>query len=596
MVKNSRFHCFVAGTTTLLLGFHVSVVLGSTPPAEPLAPGDLRSVGAVNFPTSCDPAVQPEFVRGVALLHSFFYEEARRVFTTVAQRDPACAMAQWGIAQTWWHPIWTPPSPEEMIAGREAAERAAALEATPRERGFIAAINAYYDTPEAAAAGPVGQSCHGPVGPKDRVEAYELAMRKVYDQFPHDFETRVFYAFAVLAVGYATPTDTSLSHQEAAGKMLETLWKQNRKHPGVAHYLIHSYDYPALARRALPAARAYAAIAPWVPHALHMPSHIFTRLGMWDESVATNQASAEASRAYAAQRHRTATEVEELHALDYMMYSYLQEARDIAAKQVLDTVANVRTTYPELEFVGAYAMGAMPARYALERNAWAEAAALPIPPRPQWPRYPFVEGLIEYAHALGRAHTGDVKGARAALDRMSELRAATTDPKFDYFKKHLELQMQAASAWLAHAEGRGDYAVALLRAAAEAEDSLGKHPVTPGALAPAREQLGELLLALKRPREALQAYEAALKIYPARFRGLYGAALSAEQLGDRKLAHRRYEQLTKQTAGSDTPRAELSHAREYLAGTASGARSIVARGRPGSSTLARGRVRAQRVR
>ncbi len=576
MARNPRFHGIAVGATALLLGTHVSAAVGGTPPGEPLVPGDLRSAGVVDFPTSCDPAMQPEFVRGVALLHSFFYEEARRIFTAIAERDSTCAMAQWGIAQTWWHPIWTPPSSEEMEAGRAAAKRAAALDATPRERGFIAAINAYYDSPEAAAAGPVGQSCHGPVGPKDRVVAYERAMRKVYDQFPRDFETQIFYALAVLAVGYATPTDTSLSNQRAAGAMLEKLWEQNPQHPGVAHYLIHSYDYPALARRALPAAQGYAAIAPWVPHALHMPSHIFTRLGMWDEAVATNQASAEASRAYAAQRHRSATEVEELHALDYMMYSYLQEARDVAAKQLLDTVASVRTTYPEFEFVGAYALGAMPARFALERNAWAEAAALPIPPRPQWTHYPFVEALFEYAHALGRARTADIKGAHEALDRMRELRDATTDPKFDYFKKHLELQMQVASAWLAHAEGRSDEAVALMRAAADAEDALGKHPVTPGALVPAREQLGELLLAVKRPKEALAAYDAALKIYPARFRGLYGAALSAEQLGDHKLARRSYERLTRQTAGADGLRVELSHARKYLAATTSAARTTAA--------------------
>jgi hypothetical protein len=453
----------------------------------------LRSAGAVDFPTSCNRAVQAEFTRGVALLHSFFYEEARRIFTGVAEGDPACAMAQWGIAMTWWHPIWTPPNPDEMSAGRAAAEKAASLQATPRERGFIDAINAYYATPEIPSPAPVGQSCHGPVGPAGRVAAYERTMQTVYEQFPHDLETQVFYAFAVLSLGYAMPTDTALTRQKAAGARLEKLWKKNKHHPGVAHYIIHSYDYPSLAQRALPAAQSYAAIAPWVPHALHMPSHIFTRLGMWDDSVATNRSAAEASRAYAAQRGRTAAEVEELHALDYMMYSYLQEARAAAAKQVLDTVSAVRTTYPEMEFVGAYALAAVPARYALERDAWQEAAALPIPERAQWARYPFVEALFEYAHALGRARSGDHDGARKAIERMRVLRDATTEPKFDYFKKHLELQVQAASAWLAHVEGRDGEAVAALRAVADGEDVLGKHPVTPGALMPAREQLGDLL-------------------------------------------------------------------------------------------------------
>ncbi len=538
--------------------------------SKPLAPGDLRSAGAVEFPTSCNPAVQGEFVRGIALLHSFFYEEARRIFSTVAEQDPACAMAHWGVAMTWWHPIWTPPTPDEFAAGRAAAVRALALEATPRERAFITAINAYYDTPEPVASGPVGQSCHGPVGPRDRVAAYERAMHDAQMRFSTDFETQVFHAFAVLSVGYATPGDTTLSSQKAAGTMFERLWAESPQHPGAAHYLIHSYDYPSLAERALPAAQAYAAIAPWVPHALHMPSHIFTRLGMWQESVVTNQASAEASRAYAVQRQRTAAEVEELHALDYMMYSYLQEAQDAAARQVLDSVTAVRATFPELEFVGAYALAAVPARFALERHAWSEAATLVIPPRPHWARYPFVEGLFEYAHALGRARSGDLEGARKSLERMRALREATTEAKFEYFRQHLDLQIQAASAWLDHAEGRDIEAVAALRAAAEAEDVLGKHPVTPGALVPAREQLGDMLLELSRPQEALQAFEAALKIYPARFRGLYGAAQAAEQMGGRTLARQYYESLLRQSANADTRRPELTHAREYLAGTVPG--------------------------
>ena len=547
----------------------------AVPATQTPAPGDLRSAGAVKFTTSCNDAVQAEFVRGVALLHSFFYEEARRIFTAVAEKDPACAMAQWGIAMTWWHPIWTPPTAEEMSAGRAAAEKASSLQATPRERGFIEAINAYYNAPELpSSTGPVGQGCHGPVGAAGRVVAYERAMHKVYERFPKDVETQVFYAFAVLSVGYATPTDTTLTKQKAAGKMLEKLWKQNPHHPGAVHYLIHAYDYPPLARRALPAAQAYAAIAPWVPHALHMPSHIFTRLGMWDESVSANQSAAEASRAYAALRQRSASEVEELHALDYMMYSYLQEGRDAAAKQLLDSVTAVRATYPEMEFVGAYALAAIPARYALERNAWSEAAALPIPQRPQWARFPFVEATFEYAHALGRVHSGDRDGARKAIERMHALHDATTEPKFDYFKKHLDLQMQAASAWLAHAEGRNEEAVAALQAAADGEDTLGKHPVTPGALVPAREQLGELLLELKRPKEALSAYEAALKIYPARFRGLYGAALSAEQLGDRKQARKYFAMLLKQAALAEPSRMELGHAREVVAAKARGPQSV----------------------
>lgn len=532
---------------------------------EAHAPGDLRSAGAISFPTSCKAAVQPDFERGVALLHSFFYEESRRIFTTVAERDPGCAMAQWGIAQTWWHPIWTPPQPEEFAAGKAAAERALALKATPRERGFIKAIAAYYSTPDnVVATAPVGQSCHGPVGAPARVMAYEAAMDRLYRQFPGDFEVRVFDAFAVLAAGYATPADTTLSRQKKAGAMLERLWKQNPRHPGVAHYIIHSYDYPALARQALPAAQAYAAIAPWVPHALHMPSHIFTRLGMWDESAATNRGAAEAARAYVAQRGRTATETEELHALDYLMYSYLQEGHDAEARAVLDHVTAVQATFPATEFTGAYSLAAVPARYVFEREAWNEAASIAIPQRTQWARFPFVEAILEYAHALGRIHTGDLAGARSAIARMGTLRDGITDMKFDYFRRQLDIQVQAANALLAHAEGRNDEAIASLRTAADAEDALGKHPVMPGALMPAREQLGSLLLELKRPRDALAAFEAELKLYPGRYRSLYGAGLAAEQAGDRSSAQRYFAALVKQVGTADAPRADLAHARAYL--------------------------------
>ena len=532
-------------------------------------PGDLRGVGKVTFPITSVPDVQSDFARGVALLHSFFYEEARRVFTSVAERDPKCAMAQWGIAMTWWHPIWTPPTPDEMRAGKAAIEKAMSMNTgSDRERGFITALNTYYNTPDSSAAVPVGQSCHGPVGPRDRVIAYEKAMRQLLDKYPDDFEVQTFYAFAVLATGYATPNDTSLSKQLEAAGILETLWKQNANHPGVVHYLIHSYDYPQLAQRGLTAAQTYDSIAPWVPHALHMPSHIFTRLGMWDESIAANRASAEASRAYAAMRHRDATEAEELHALDYMAYSYLQEARDAEAKKIVGLAAKVRKTNPELEFSAAYALAAIPTRYAFERNDWAAAANLSIPNLPHWSSFPFMEALIEYGHALGRAHTSDLDGARKAIARMQQLRDATKEPKFDYFKSHLDLQMQAASAWVSAAEGKKSEAIDMLRRAADSEDILGKHPVSPGAFVPIREQLGNLLLEMGQPTEAQREFEAALKIYPGRFRGLYGAAQAAELAGDNEGASRYYTKLATQTSKAGGSRDELNHVREFLSAQA----------------------------
>jgi tetratricopeptide (TPR) repeat protein len=523
--------------------------------------------------------VQPKFARGVALLHSFFYEEARRIFTAVAEQDPNCAMAQWGIAMTWWHPIWSAPTPDEMRAGKAAADKAMTMPGgTDRERRFIAAISTYYNTADNPVSGPVGQSCHGPVGPRERVVAYEKVMRDLRAAYPDDYEAQAFYALALLAVGYATPADTTLSNQLAAAEILEKLWKQNPNHPGAVHYLIHSYDYPSLAERGLPAAQAYAAIAPWVPHALHMPSHIFTRLGLWDESIAANLNAAAASRAYAAKRHRTATEAEELHALDYLVYSYLQEGRDGDAKKVVDFVRTVRKTNPELEFSAAYGLAASPARYALERKDWAAAATLPIPDLPHWNKFPFLEGMTEYAHAIGRARQGDVAGARVAMDRMRQLREATTDIKFNYFRMHLEQQLRAVAAWVASAEGKKDEALAGLRSAADAEDVLGKNPVSPGALVPVREQLGDLLLELSRPKEALAAYEAALKIYPGRFQGLYGAALAAERSGDQAVAHKYYAQLAKQTLKANGSRPELKHVREFLAANSESAPLLVAGG------------------
>lgn len=549
---------------SLLISFFSGVVnAGSATVPEP---GDLRAAGKVDFPISSTPDVQQKFARGVALLHSFFYEEARRVFTSIAEQDPKCAMAQWGIAMTWWHPIWTPPTPEEMSAGKAAITKAMEMKAgTERERGFITALNIYYNTPDGSTSKPVGQSCHGPVGPRDRVLAYENAMRQLAEKYPDDFEVETFYAFAVLGVGYATPTDATLSKQRQAAEILEKLWKKNPNHPGVVHYLIHCYDYPALAQRALPAAQSYSAIAPWVPHALHMPSHIFTRLGMWNESIDSNRAAAEAARGYAAARHRDATEAEELHALDYMAYSYLQEAQDNKAKEIVDFAATVRKTNPELEFSAAYALAAIPARYALERSDWKSAAALKIPNLPHWSTFPFMEALIEYAHALGRAHTGDLDGARKAVARMGQLRDATKDPKFDYFKNHLEAQMQAASAWIAFAEGRKDDAVEILRRNANAEDALGKHPVSPGALVPIREQLGSLMLEMNRSKDAVREFEAELKIYPGRYQGLYGAARAAEQAGEKEIAGRYYAKLAGQTVKANGSREELERIRDRAA-------------------------------
>jgi hypothetical protein len=529
--------------------------------------GDLRRVGTVHFEISCDSKVTGDFARAVALLHSFFYEEARRRFESIAAQDPTCAMAAWGEAMTWYHPIWAPPTEAEMAAGRAAMERAKAAGArTERERDYIGALDAFYATPTTGDGGAVGQSCHGPGGGHTpRALAYANAMAAVHAKYPQDVEAAAFYALALL--GSAPATDETLSNQLAAAAILEGLWKRNPDHPGVAHYLIHAYDYPSLAPRGLEASRAYAAIAPWVPHALHMPSHIFTRLGLWQEGIESNLASAEAARAYAAKYHPDAVSFEELHALDYLVYAYLQTEQDAKAQSVVDRVARITKTHPDIDFVVAYALGAIPARYALERRAWAEAAslALPNPQAPLWSGFPFDQAHIELAHALGRAHTGDAAGARRALERMAELRDATTDPRFQYFRRQLDLQQAAVSAWLDYREGKEEDALRRLRATADLEDALGKHPVSPGAILPARELLGELLLEAKRPEEALTAFEASLRLYPGRFAAVYGAAHAAALARRRDVARQRYGELLEITKAGDGHRPEIGEAHAFLA-------------------------------
>jgi tetratricopeptide (TPR) repeat protein len=548
----------------LLFGVLAAANGGAATTAHP--PSDPQKVGRIRFETTCTASVRGDFERGVAVLHSFFYDEARRVFTEVARKDPSCAIARWGIAMTWWHPIWASPTDDEMNAGRAALAEAVRLHAkSARERDYIAALGAYYRTPEKATAPTTSQSCHGPVTVnRDRVLAYEQAMRQVHERYPKDFEAAAFYALALLGVGYATPSDTTLSKQLEAADLLETLGKQNPDHPGVAHYLIHSYDYPSLAARGLPAAQAYASLAPRVPHALHMPSHIFTRLGMWQESIDANAAAAEASRNHAAQYFPGVTDGQELHALDYMEYAYLQMGRDDKAKEVAEYVATLGKTSPEIDLAAGYGTGAIPARFVLERRAWKEAAALSVPAKPYWAPLPFAEAHLVYAQGLGRARSGDLEGAQAAAGRLAQLRDATTDAKFEYFRKQLDLQRAAVSAWVSAAQGKRDEALLQLHQAADAEDALGKHPVSPGAIYPIREQLGEMLLDANQAEEALTAFETDLELAPRRFNGLAGAGRAAERAGKRDVARRYYEDLVAVAGTGDGRRPELAQAKAFL--------------------------------
>ena len=510
------------------------------------AKGD--ELGTVHFPTSCAAAVASDFTRAVALLHSFGYEESRLAFQDVAAKDPACGMAQWGIAMTYYHPIWAPPTSAELASGKAAAVKALDLGArTDRERGYIDAIAAFYSHEER-------------LDHRARAAAYRDAMEKLSQRFPDDHEATIFYAVAIQ--GAKAPNDPTHADDKKSAAILNGLLASEPNHPGVAHYMIHAFDYPELAQEALPAARAYAKIAPASPHALHMPSHIFTRLGLWRESIASNIDSARAGEELMERRHPGATHFDTLHAFDYLEYAYLQIGDDDAARRILRQTEAIRAV-DERTFAAAYAIAAVPARWALERRDWKAAAALADPPDD--PLF-YVPALTRFAQALGAARSGFPDRARSALAALEKLHAAAVKSPipgpYDWGGQ-IEARRLAAAAWIEWAEGRRDDAIRDARAGADLEELVGKHPVTPGELLPARELLGDMLLEAGRPAEASTEYEASLRKTPNRFQGLYGAARAAELSKNPARARELYGQLAGQcAAGSARP--ELAEARRYL--------------------------------
>ncbi|MDQ6894407.1 MAG: hypothetical protein M3167_17245 [Acidobacteriota bacterium] len=514
------------------------------------AHGAAESLGTVHFPVSCRADVQPAFTRAVALLHSFGYEESRNAFAAVAEKDPNCGMAQWGIAMTHYHPIWAPPSPADLAAGRAAAEKAATLDAkTDRERGYIAAIGAFYRDSDKA-------------DHRTRAVAYRTSLEDLSRRFPDDHEAAIFHA--EMLVSTAPAGDPGLTQQRKAGEILNGLLAAEPQHPGLVHYLIHAFDYPMLADQALVAARSYAKIAPSSPHALHMPSHIFTRLGLWKESIDSNIASADAARRQVAKNHPGAASFDGLHALDYLEYAYLQTDDQAKAKAVLEEAASAKK-FDDDSFAAGYALAAIPARWALERRDWAAAAAL-TPPQVElsWQRFAYAPAISHFARAIGAARTGRLEDARAAVVKLEEVHAAfvkTPVPGPYDWTTEMASMRAAAAAWLAFAEGRRDEAIELARSAADLDDKAGKHPVTPGAVLPARELLGDMLLELGRPADALAAYEASLRSAPMRLNGLYGAARAAELSGDKAKAKQLYGQLAA-SCGPTSTRKEVREARE----------------------------------
>ncbi|HET9449835.1 MAG TPA: hypothetical protein VFO83_03090 [Aggregicoccus sp.] len=532
---------------TALLLHALALSLAAAPVADPQV--DLGKVGAVAVHQRCAPAALPELERGVALLHSFFYEEALLSFRKAAEQDPDCATAWWGQSMTYYHPIWAPPRPEEARAGAAAADRALQLGGkSPIEAGLISAIHAYWhDRLPPGARGKRAEgvaSCHGGAPtPGGRAEAFRATLEQLHRRFPADVEVTAFYSLALL--GTAPKEDRTLAQQKQAAALLERAWARHPSHPGLVHYLIHAYDYPELARRGLKAANAYAAVAPRVPHALHMPSHIYVRLGHWSQNIRSNLQSVDAADRWMAVRHPGGTMAEALHALDYLAYGYLQQGREQEALAVLQRVGSEPQVHPLREFTGAYARAAVPARYALEREAWAEAAKLEVEPLPAWELYPFVSGLVEYAHGLGAARQGDARGARAAAARLEQLSRSTETGPFAYFGKQLKAHQLAVLGWTAHLEKQDAEAQRLLAEAAAIEDAIGPHPVSPGPLLPARELLGDLFLELGEPGRARAAYEQTLLRYPGRLRSLGGAMRAA---GDGPL-RRRYAQQVLAMAG-----------------------------------------------
>lgn len=502
-------------------------------------------LGTVHFANSCSTAVAQEFDRGVALLHSFWFSAAIDAFNGVLKNDPGCAMAHWGIAMSWWgNPFGGFRSPQALQTGLAAVEKGKAGAKTERERGYLAAVEALFK--DAAA-----------IAQRTRTLAYETGMEQLATKFADDPEARILYALALDQT--ALPTDKTYGNQLKAAAILEKELARQPDHPGLTHYIIHSYDVPALAPRALDAARRYAKIAPAAPHALHMPSHTFTRVGAWQESIEANLASAAAAR-----KDNAASE--ELHALDYQVYAYLQTAQDLAAKKSMDEIAAIGARI-QMNAAGAaapptagfYARAAIPARYALERSAWRDAAAL----TPLQTPFAQADAITHFARALGAARSSHPAEAAKDVEKLVSLRDALQKANDAYWAGQVEIQRRVATAWIALAEGRQDEALALLRESAEMEDATEKSAVSPGPIKPARELLGEMLLELKRPAEALKEFETTMKKEPNRFRGLYGAARAAEGAGDRQKARAYFARLVEISQRADKPgRAELQEAQK----------------------------------
>ncbi len=500
-----------------------------------------QEIGSVHFSTSCSTALESSFNGAVALLHSFQYEQARQAFTDISSKDPGCAMAQWGVAMSHYHGLWANGDP---VAGRNAIHKAQQIAAanpktTAREIGYIDALSEIYR----------GDNKDGFAD----AHAFEQKMAALQAAYPADDEAAIFHALTLDIA--APPTDKTFANQRQCGEILEPIFAKYPHHPGVAHYIIHCYDNPVLAPQGLAAARVYAKIAPASAHANHMPSHIFTRLGLWDESVSSNLKSAElAAQAEPASLNREARD-QRLHAMDYLEYAYLQTGRVKLAKGVLDQMSALQPV-AGLTLTGDYALAAIPARYAMELGDWNQASGLKV----RAEGVPWAQAITWTAIGVGSARSGNLVRASQAEKNLALLRDATTKQNNTYWSNQIEVQRLEVAAWIAEKSSRGADALSTIRAAAELEESINKDAVTPGAVTPAREILAQMLFFENDPRQSLTEYEAVLQIAPNRFNALYGAGCAAEAAGNTTASHKYFLQLTQVAVGSERP--ELLAARK----------------------------------
>lgn len=516
-----------------------TILLSVSPPVTLAAEG--APAGSVHFETSCIDAVDERFDQGVTMLHSFEYPETRRIFGSLVADHPDCAMAYWGAAMSIWTPLWAPPGVADLEKGAALLARADELETSARERAYLDAISTFFSSTD-------------PATHAKRVQEYADAMAGLYNRYhATDTESAMFYALALLAA--ADPRDKTYSNQFRAAGLLNWVRETQPEHPGVLHYIIHSYDFPGMAHLALSAAMIYAEAAPDSAHAQHMPSHIFTRLGLWERSLASNHESTRSAAEYTKRAGLPGHYDEGLHSIDYLMYAMLQTARDDEAAALLNRLAAIERTDTE-NFKVAYTYASTPARYVLERRAWDEAAELQFIRKDfAWDDFGFARSIHHFARGIGAARSGRPAEARAELAAVREIQAAMPATTLTYWKEQVQVHIDAISAWVEFANGNLDQALGHARAAADLEDAVDKHPVTPGEVLPARELYADLLLATGRPAVALAQYQQVLAVSPNRLNAMLGAVAAAEAAGRDDVAGHYRQIIREQVRNGSGPRA-----------------------------------------